>query len=74
MNTVQNKSSFNSEADLLDQTSSPTIFKRTDTTDHKAKTPMSQEPKEMKEMQDKRKLEDVKEKKKAAKKNEKPDN
>ena len=43
-NTAQNKSSFNSETDLLDQTSSPTIFKRTNTIDREAKTPMSQEP------------------------------
>jgi len=50
---AQNKSSFYSKADLLDQTSSPTIFKRTNTIDREAKTPMSQEPEEMKGMQDK---------------------
>ena len=39
LNTAENKSSFNSKADLLNQTS-PTI-------DREAKTPMSQEPEEM---------------------------
>jgi len=52
-NTAQNKSSFNNKADLLDQISSPTIFKRMNKIDREAKTPMSQEPEEMKEMQDK---------------------
>ena len=53
LNTVENKSSFNNKADLLDQTSSPTIFKRTNKIDREANTPLPQEPEEMKEMQDK---------------------
>jgi len=52
-NTTQNKSSFNNKADSLDQNYSPTLFKRMNTIDRKAKTPMSQELEEMKEMQDK---------------------
>ena len=64
-NTAQNKSSFNSEADLLDQTSSPTIFKRTNRIDREAKTPMSQGPEDMKEMQDKGSWKTVEKKKKA---------
>ena len=58
LNTAENKSSFNSEADLLNQTSSPTI-------DREAKTPMSQEPEEMKEMQDKGSWKTVEKRKKA---------
>ena len=65
LNTAENKSSFNSKADLLDQTSSPSIFKRTNTIDREAKTPMSQEPEEMKEMQDKGSWKTVEKKKKA---------
>ena len=65
MKTAQNKSSFNSKADLVDQTSSLTIFKRTDTIDREAKTPMSQEPEEMKEMQDKGSWKTVEKRKKA---------
>ena len=57
MNTVENKSSFNSKSDLLNQTS-PTI-------DREAKTPMSQEPEEMKEMQDKGSWKTVEKRKKA---------
>jgi len=63
-NTAQNKSSFNSKADLLDQTSSPTTFKRTNTIDREAKTPMSQELEEMKEMQDKGSWKTIEKKKK----------
>ena len=77
-NTAQNKSSFNSKADLLDQTSSPTIFKRTNTIDREPKTPMSQEQKEMKEMQDKGSWKTVEKKgnynTNLANKDEKPDN
>ena len=62
---MQNKSSFNSKAYLLDQTSSPTIFKRKNTIDREVKTPMSQELEEMKEMQDKESWKTVKKKKKA---------
>jgi len=65
LNTAQNKSSFNSEAYILDQTSSPTIFKRTNTIDYEAKIRMSQEPEEMKEMQDKGIWKTVEKKKKA---------
>jgi len=54
--TTQIKYSFNSKADLLDQTSSLTIFKR---------TPMSQELEEMKEIQDKGSWKTVEKKKKA---------
>ena len=57
LNTAENKSSFNSKADLLNQTS-PTI-------DREAKTPMSQEPEEMKEMQDKGSWKTIEKKKKA---------
>jgi len=64
-NNAENKSSFNSKTDLLDQTSSPTISKRTNTIDREAKTPMSQEPEEMKEMQDKESWKTVEKKKKA---------
>lgn len=45
LNTVQNKSSFKNKADLLDKTSSPSIFKRMKTIDPEANTPMSQETK-----------------------------
>eukprot|EP00253_Pinus_taeda_P017607 PITA_17607 len=55
-----------SKVDLIDQTSSSTIFKRMNTTDHEAKTPMSQEPEEMKEMQDKGSSKTIEKKKKAA--------
>ena len=51
MNNAQNTYSFNSKVDLVDQTSSPNIFKRTNTIDREAKTTMSQELVEMKEMQ-----------------------
>jgi len=49
LNTAQKKSSFNSKAYLLYQTSSSTLFKRTNTIDRVAKTPMSQESEEIKE-------------------------
>ena len=76
---AQNKSSFNNEADLVDQTSSPTIFKRTNIIDRKAKTPISQEPAEIKEMQDKGSWKTVEKKKEShninlTKKDEEPDN
>lgn len=64
-NTAQNKSPFNSKTDLLYQTSSLTIFKRTNTIDRKVKTPMSQESEEMNEMQDKESWKTVEKKKKA---------
>ena len=57
LNTAENKSSFNSTEDLLNQTS-PTI-------DRETKTPMSQEPEEMKEMQDKGSWKNVEKRKKA---------
>jgi len=53
LNTAENKSSFNSKADLLNKTSSPSIFKRMNTIDPEGNTPMSKEPEEMKDMQDK---------------------
>ena len=65
LNTAQNKSSFNSKAYLPYQTSSLTIFKRTNTIDCEAKTPMSQKPEEMKEMKDKGSWKMVEKKKKA---------
>jgi len=64
LDTAQNKFSFISKVNILDQTSSPSIFKRMNTIDHEAKTPMSQEPEEMKEMQDTRSWKTVEIKKK----------
>jgi len=64
-NTTQNKSLFNSDADLLDQTSSLTNFKKTNIVDHEATARMSEEPEEMKEMQDKESWKNVEKKKKA---------
>jgi len=79
LNTTQSKSSFNNKEDLPDQTYPLTIFKRKNTIDHKDKTPMSQEPAEMKEMQDKGSWKTVEKKKESystnlTKKVEKPDN
>jgi len=64
-NTAQNKSSFNNKENLLDQTSSLTILKRTNTIDHEDKTPMSQELEEMKEIQYKGSWKTVEKKRKA---------